>query len=158
MMKKNKGADYTADARTKIGTLIGTGAVFDGNLSAPESVRIDGTLNGNCDCKAQLVVGVEGVIKGDINAQNVLISGKVEGDIIANGKIELLSTGKIAGNITAKSLVIDEDACFDGRCSMTTTTSTGSFDNAKNNGNSTDDKNDKENHSDSYNDHNNKKK
>lgn len=157
MMKKNKNADYTADARTKVGTLIGTGAVFDGNLSAPESVRIDGTLNGNCDCKAQLIVGVEGVINGDINAQNVLISGKVEGDIIANGKIELLSTGKIVGNITAKSLVIDEDACFDGRCSMTTTASTG-FDNAKNIGNSADNKNDKENHSDSYNENNNKKK
>ena len=157
MMKKNKNADYATDPRTKIGTLIGTGAVFDGNLSAPESVRVDGALNGNCDCKAQLVIGVEGVIKGDINAQNVLISGKVEGDIIANGKIELLSTGKIAGNITAKSLVIDEDACFDGRCTMTTTSPTG-FDNNKNNGNSTDNKNDKDNHSDSYNDHNNKKK
>lgn len=157
MMKKNKNADYSADARTKVGTLIGTGAIFDGNLSAPESVRVDGTLNGNCDCKSQLIVGVEGVIKGDINAQNVLISGKVEGDIIANGKIELLSTGKISGNITAKSLVIDEDACFDGRCSMTTTNSTG-FGNTKNNGDSTDNKNDKDNHSDSYNDHNNKKK
>ena len=159
MMKKNKNANYAADART-VGTLIGAGAVFDGNLSAPETVRIDGTLNGNCDCKAQLIVGVEGVIKGDINAQNVLISGKVEGDIISGGKIELLSTGKIAGNITAKSLVIDEDACFDGRCSMTTTTTTtsSSFENSKNADNSADNKNGKDNRSDSDNEHNNKKK
>lgn len=118
MMGKNKNAG--ADARAKVGTLIGKGAVFDGNLSAPETVRVDGTLNGNCDCKELLIVGVDGKIKGDITTQNIIISGKVDGDIEAKGKLELLSTGKLVGNITARSLVIDEDASFDGRCTMTT--------------------------------------
>lgn len=117
MMSKNKNS--AADARAKVGTLIGKGAVFDGNLSAPETVRIDGTVNGNCTCKELLIVGVEGKINGDITSQNVMISGKVEGDIEAHGKLELLSTGKVVGNISARSLVIDEDASFDGRCTMT---------------------------------------
>lgn len=120
MMGKNKNTNSGTDARTKVGTVIGKGAVFDGNLSAPESISVDGTLNGNCECKEQLILGADGQIKGDITAQNVVISGKVEGDIVVHGKLELLSTGKIAGNITARSLVIDEDACFDGRCTMTT--------------------------------------
>lgn len=120
MMKKNKNASSMTDARTKVGTLIGKGAVIEGNITAPETVRLDGTLNGNCDCKENLIIGVDGQVNGDITAQNVLISGNVEGDIFADGKIELLATGKILGNITAKSLVIDENACFDGRCSMTT--------------------------------------
>ena len=120
MMKKNKNANSMTDARTKVGTLLGKGAVIEGNITAPETVRLDGTLNGNCDCKENLIVGVDGHVNGDVTAQNVLISGVVEGDIFADGKIELLATGKILGNITAKSLVIDENACFDGRCSMTT--------------------------------------
>lgn len=120
MMSKNKNKNSAIDARAKVGTLIGKGAVFDGNLSAPETVRVDGTLNGNCTCKEVLIVGVEGKINGDITSQNVIISGKVEGDIEAHGKLELLSTAKLVGNITARSLVIDEDACFDGRCTMTT--------------------------------------
>lgn len=120
MISKNKNKNSAVDARAKVGTLIGKGAVFDGNLSAPETVRVDGTLNGNCTCKEVLIVGVEGKINGDITSQNVIISGKVDGDIMANGKLELLSTGKLVGNITARSLVIDEDACFDGRCTMTT--------------------------------------
>lgn len=120
MMKKNKNSNSMTDARTKVGTLIGKGVIIDGNVSAPETVRMDGTLNGNCECKENLIIGVDGQINGDITAQNVLVSGKVEGDIFADGKIELLATGKILGNITAKSLVIDENACFDGRCSMTT--------------------------------------
>lgn len=157
MIKKNKNAN-SADARARIGTLIGKGAVFNGNLSAPETIRVDGTLNGNCDCKEQLIVGVDGQVKGDINAMNVLISGKVEGDIFANGKIELLSTGKIAGNITAKSLVIDEDACFDGRCTMTTSSSAFNA-NEKNKETPADDKANKDNHAGgvSENDHNKKK-
>lgn len=120
MMGKNKNSNLGTDARAKIGTLIGKGAVFDGNLTAPETLRIDGTLNGNCECKELLILGVDGQINGDITAQNVIISGKVTGDIFVQAKLELHSTGKVSGNITARSLVIDEDAFFDGRCTMTT--------------------------------------
>lgn len=143
-MSKNRNKNAGLDARAKIGTLIGKGAVFDGNLSAPEAIRLDGTLNGNCECKDLLIVGVEGLINGDITTQNMIIAGKVEGDIVAHGKLELLSTGKLTGNITARSLVVDEDACFDGRCTMTSPDA----DNAKankNNKNTTAAASDKEN-------------
>ena len=106
--------------QTKIGTIIGEGAVFDGNLTAPEAIRVDGTINGNCTCEANLIIGTEGKIEGNISAQNVTISGKVNGDIFVQGKLELLSTGRVSGNIVARSLVVDEDAYFDGRCTMTT--------------------------------------
>lgn len=118
-MSKNRNKNAGMDARAKIGTLIGKGAVFDGNLTAPEAIRLDGTLNGNCECKDILIVGVDGVINGDVTTENMIIAGKVEGDIIAHGKLELHSTGKLIGNITARSLVVDEDASFDGRCTMT---------------------------------------
>ena len=118
MLGKSKNTTTTTETRSKIGTLIGAGAVFDGNLSAPETVRIDGIINGNCTCQKELILGAEGEIKGNISAQNVIISGKVDGDIAVHGKLELLSTGRVIGNITAKSLVIDEDAFFDGRCIM----------------------------------------
>lgn len=119
MLSKGKNVSSTADTRTVVGTLVGKGAIFDGNLTAPESVRIDGTVNGNCTCDKEMILGPESHIIGNISAQNIIISGKVEGDITAHGKLELLSTGRITGNITARSLVIDEDAFFDGRCTMT---------------------------------------
>ena len=113
MLKKNKNTAYVDDAHAKIGTVIGEGAVFNGNLSAPETIRIDGTVNGNCNCDQCLILGPQGQITGNIFAQCVIISGTVDGDIAVDGKLELLSTGKLIGNITAKSLVIDENACFD---------------------------------------------
>lgn len=119
MLGKNKKDAYTDDARTKVGTLIGEGTVFDGDFASPEAIRIDGVINGNCTCEKKLILSATGQVKGNISAQSVIISGMVDGDIVVSGKLELLSTGKIAGNITASSLVIDEGACFDGRCTMT---------------------------------------
>lgn len=116
--QQRKPASTASDIQTKISTIIGPGAVFDGNLNAPETTRVDGVINGNCNCGQNLILGPEGRIKGNITAQNVIISGKVEGDVMVHGKLELYSTGKLVGNVTARSLVIDEDAYFDGRCSM----------------------------------------
>ncbi len=122
MLGKNKNETYAEEARTKIGTMIGAGTVFDGDLASPEAVRIDGVINGNCSCEKKLILSAEGQVKGNITAQSVIISGKVDGDIVVSGKLELLSTGRIAGNITASSIVIDEGASFDGRCTMTAQT------------------------------------
>ena len=162
MMGKNKSSNSGADARAKVGTLIGKGAVFDGNLTAPETIRIDGTINGNCECKALLILGPDGYIKGDINAQNVMISGRIDGDIYVQAKLELLSTGKVAGNITARSLVIDEGAVFDGRCTMnesaSTNSVTGTSDNKSGDNKSDNDKkNNNDNKTDSSDDKNKKK-
>lgn len=119
MLGKNKSNASDTEAKVKVGTILGDGAVFEGDLKAPEAVRIDGTVNGNCTCEKELILGKNGHVRGNIAAQHVIISGRVEGDIAAQGKLELLSTGKIVGNISARSLVIDEDASFDGRCTMT---------------------------------------
>ena len=120
MIGKSKTTVSSVESRTKVGTLIGEGAVFDGDLNAPESVRVDGTVNGNCTCEKELIIGPQGAIRGNVSAQNIVISGQVTGDLTVHGKLELLSTGKIVGDIVARSLVIDENAYFDGRCTMTT--------------------------------------
>lgn len=119
MFGKNKNASYEDTTRAKIGTLIGDGTVFDGDFTAPEAIRVDGVINGNCTCKKQLILGAQGRIKGNISAASVMIAGTADGNISVTGKLELLSTGKVAGDITASSLVIDEGAFFDGRCTMT---------------------------------------
>ncbi len=121
MMGKNKSNVSTAaGTQTKVGTIIGPGAVLNGNLTAPETIRIDGTLNGDCICEGDLILGAEGAIDGNISARSVTLSGKVTGDIKAQEKLELLPTAEVTGDITSKSLIIDENASFDGRCIMST--------------------------------------
>lgn len=123
MLGKSKNSAYADDGREKVSTLIGKETTFDGDLTSGETIRIDGVINGNCSCEKKLILSAEGQVKGNITAQSVMISGKVDGDIMVQGKLELLSTGKIAGNITAGSLVIDEGAAFDGRCTMSSSSS-----------------------------------
>lgn len=117
MIGKSKAVDSAA-TQEKISTLIGEGAVFNGDLIVQDTIRIDGTINGNCTCKGTMILGTEGSIVGNINAQNIFISGKVKGDIVSTGKLEILSTGRVAGDVSARRLVVDEDAYFDGRCTM----------------------------------------
>lgn len=117
MLRKNTSA--ASDVNVKVNTLIGEGAVFDGNLMIPNTIRIDGTVNGNCACEATLILGETGQIFGNINAYNIIISGSVKGDITAKGKLEFLPTGRLVGNIVANTLVIDEGAYVDGKCTMT---------------------------------------
>lgn len=117
MIGKNKVVDHSP-VQEKISTLIGAGAVFNGDFIVQDTMRVDGTINGNCTSKGTLILGEEGKIVGNINAQNIIISGEVKGDIVSTGKLEVLSTGKVTGDIRARKLVVDEDAYFDGRCSM----------------------------------------
>ncbi len=117
MIGKSKAVDV-GQGQEKIGTLIGSGAVFNGDFTVQETIKIDGTINGNCVIKGTLILGTEGAVMGNISAQNVIISGKVKGDIVSSGKLEILSTGRVTGDISARRLVIDEDAYFDGRCAM----------------------------------------
>lgn len=120
MLGKTKNtASATTDTPGKISTIIGPGTVFDGNLTSSETIRIDGTINGNCNCQQKLIVGTDGTIKGNIDSQSLMVSGKIDGDVFVQGKLELLSTGNIHGNITTKSLIVDEGGCFDGKCIMT---------------------------------------
>ena len=125
MLRKNTAS--TSEVNVKVNTLIGAGTVFDGNMTAPDSSRIDGTINGNCSCDSTLVLGETGHVFGSITVQNIIISGEVKGDIIAKGKLEFLSTGRLTGNITANTLVIDEGAYFDGKCTMTSDGSASMF-------------------------------
>ena len=109
MIGKNKNTMATAGTKTKVSTVLGEGTVFDGNLKTSGTVRVDGTVNGNCTSDEEMILGPEGVVKGNVSAKN----------ITSLGKLEILSTGKVNGNIAARSLVIDEGASFDGKCTMT---------------------------------------
>lgn len=101
-----------------VGCLIGINSVIEGNFSTSEAARIDGEIRGNVDAKTKLYIGTKGKVVGNITVGAIMVSGQVDGDIICDGKVEITSTGTVNGDIKAKSLVIDENAVFNGRCGM----------------------------------------
>lgn len=102
----------------KIGTIIGKGNVIGGDFSAPNSVRLDGVIEGNVTVGGVLVVGSKGKIVGNVSAAEAIIGGEVYGDIVAPDKIEITETARVIGNIQTKVIVVDEKAVFQGSIDM----------------------------------------
>lgn len=111
----------STEARTgQMTTIIAEGCVVDGPVSAPDSVRVDGVINGNLTVHGSVIVGTHARISGNISADNVFLAGEISGNVdVRDGRVEISNTGRLHGDIMAHSLVIDEDAVFQGQCTMT---------------------------------------
>ncbi len=101
-----------------INTIIGNNSKIEGVLTASESTRIDGVLEGKIVSESSVIIGENGIVRGDITAVEILIAGVVYGNLVAKERIEMTSTGRILGDLITKTLVIDEGASFKGNCTM----------------------------------------
>ena len=99
-------------------TIIGSDTQFKGSLSAKGSIRVDGTLEGDLVTAATAVIGQTGKATAQITAVNATIAGIVEGNVAVSGRLELLPTAKLYGDIKAAALIIGEGAVFKGTCQM----------------------------------------
>jgi len=94
------------------------GSRVTGQLSFQGPARIDGKVDGEVNCQGTLTIGEEAEVKAKITAQVVIIRGKVEGNVTAKERIELLAPARLIGNIDAPRLIITEGVVLDGDCSM----------------------------------------
>lgn len=101
-----------------INTIIGSNSKIEGLLTAAESTRIDGLLEGKIMSESSVIIGEHGLVRGDINAVEILIAGTVYGNLRAEERIQMTETGRVLGDIFTKTLVIDEGASFKGQCTM----------------------------------------
>lgn len=103
---------------SELNTIIGKGTRIKGNLNVQNSLRIDGTVVGDVHSTDTVIVGKDGEVQGQVKGKNVLLAGKVQGNIVASDRIYLESKAVIQGDIRATRLVVDEGALFDGKCNM----------------------------------------
>ncbi len=94
------------------------GSRVSGQLSFQGPARIDGIVDGEIQCQGALTIGESAEVKAKITAQLVVIHGKVEGNVSAKEKIELIAPARLIGNIDTPRLIINEGVVFDGDCSM----------------------------------------
>ncbi len=97
---------------------LGKGSRVEGKLSFEGSVRIDGQVEGEIQAQDAVIIGETAVVKAQITAGTVILTGKLQGDVVARKRVELRAPGKLTGNITTPSLVIHEGVTFEGHCSM----------------------------------------
>ena len=98
--------------------LIGNGTKIVGDITSTGDVRIDGHLTGNIAISGKFVLGVNGVVDGNIASGNADLSGEVRGVVHVSETLSLKSTAKINGDIITSKLMIEPGAIFTGTCNM----------------------------------------
>jgi cytoskeletal protein CcmA (bactofilin family) len=103
----------------KIETVIGPNTNFDGHLKCDGSVRIDGICEGGViETVGNVIVGPDAMVAADLVARNVSVSGAVTGKIRASERLEILSTGRVWGDVEVGSFLLDEEGYFRGQMVM----------------------------------------
>ena|SRR5215467_6434106 len=89
-----------------------------GTLKFSGEMTFDGKLDGDIQSEGSLQLGDNAVIKGNLNVNNVVVRGKVNGNVTAREKIEIKSKTELFGDIRAPKLVIEEGVTFVGKCEV----------------------------------------
>ena len=86
-----------------------------GNLKFSGELTLEGKLEGEVQTDGVLNLGDTAVVNGNINAQSVVVRGKINGNINAKEKIEIKAKAELFGDIRATKLVVEEGVTFVGK-------------------------------------------
>jgi cytoskeletal protein CcmA (bactofilin family) len=96
--------------------VLAAGTEFRGVVALPGPASIDGTVRGEVVTGGPLWVGETGLIEADLEAESVVVAGRVIGDVRARVRIELRPTAAVQGGLEAPSVVFAEGSVVDGWC------------------------------------------
>ena len=100
-------------------TVIGRSVTIRGELSGKEDLYMDGVVEGTISLpESRLTVGPNARVLADIDVHDVVIYGRVEGNIHAAGRIELRASAIVQGDIVAERLSIEENASIKGKVEL----------------------------------------
>src|SRR3990172_1421544 len=87
---------------------LGKGTEFKGMVTYEGTIRVDGRIEGEILTKGTLVIGETAVINAEINAGTIVCGGKVNGNLVAREKIQLLAPAVLTGSIKTPILIVEE--------------------------------------------------
>lgn len=116
-MAKQSAKSY-GEAQDQGINIISEGTLIKGDISASGDIRIDGELVGNINAKGRLVIGPQGKVDGEINCNNIEISGYIKGKITVSELLTMKASAQIYGDIFAGKLSVEPGSLFTGSCSM----------------------------------------
>ena len=102
------------DRTSGAATLISEGCRISGVITGSCDFQVNGEVEGDCEIDSTLMLAKSGLWKGTIRAGNVIVSGHVEGDILATGRVEITDTARITGTVSAQAIAVAEGAVVEG--------------------------------------------
>jgi len=99
---------------------LGKTVVIRGEVKGSEDLIIDGHVEGAITlAENRLTIGPNADVLADLSARDVLIQGKLKGNIVATGRVELRAGSAVEGDVRALRLAIEDNAVFRGKVDLT---------------------------------------
>ena len=94
---------------------IGKSLVIKGEVSGSESLYIDGRVEGTINLAGNRVtVGPNGVVNANMNAREIVVIGKLQGNLVASDRVDIRNEGSLTGDVIAQRISIEDGAFFKG--------------------------------------------
>ncbi len=116
MAKKTEYSDMKEGGR--VDTVFSDTTSFNGVLKFSSSLKIEGKFKGKIISKGHLIIAENAKIRANVKAYSIVIAGEIRGDVEAFERLEMLSSGKLYGNIKTKKLKMADGVIFEGSCEM----------------------------------------
>jgi cytoskeletal protein CcmA (bactofilin family) len=99
---------------------IGKSVIIRGEVKGSEDLIVDGHVEGTVSLsESRLTIGANAQVAADLTAKDVLILGRVQGNVIASGRVELRAGCAVEGDIKALRLSVEDNAVFRGKVDLT---------------------------------------
>ena len=103
---------------------LGANLQIKGEISGSENLQIDGAVEGPISLNGhELIVGSAAQLNSEIRAGEVVVNGKVVGNVHARGRVEITKDGSITGDLSCARISIEDGAHFKGRIEIDPTRS-----------------------------------
>lgn len=114
--KKNKPNNNSNQMAER--NIIGSNTTFVGDIVSEGDFRIDGTIEGTIKTSARIIIGKNGIIKGDVSCNNADIEGTIHGNLEVDQLLTLKESANVQGEVTMDKLSVEPGAIFNVNCSM----------------------------------------
>ncbi|HRN73035.1 MAG TPA: polymer-forming cytoskeletal protein [Ginsengibacter sp.] len=119
MLRKKEKSKVIDLNKQEISTVIGEGYHITGEIKGSSVIRIDGRVSGNVVVEGGIVLGVNGVIEGDLISRSAIIHGTVSGNVVCK-QVEIKNTGVVTGDIETDTIEMELGSHFTGKLRMKT--------------------------------------
>jgi cytoskeletal protein CcmA (bactofilin family) len=99
-----------------VNSYIGKEVVLHGEITGTEDLFLDGQFEGSINLQdSKLTIGPNARLRANVNSRDVVVMGKVAGNITASGRVEMRHTSSLAGEIVAVHLMVEDGATIMGK-------------------------------------------
>jgi cytoskeletal protein CcmA (bactofilin family) len=94
--------------------LVGRTMRLQGEIYSEEELYLDGEVEGTLEVNQSLTIGPNGKIKANVKAKELVVKGKIQGNVESAGRIVIMNGASIVGDVKTAGIVIEDGAFFKG--------------------------------------------